>query len=307
MQKSQHTLRFDDKVAVVTGAGSGLGRVYALELARRGAKVVVNDLGVSVKGESLSSKAADLVVNEIKSFGGEAVANYSSVEQGGSIVEFAVKHYGKIDILINNAGILRDVTIQKMTDADWDVIIAVHLTGAFALAKAAWKHMRQNKYGRIINTSSTSGLYGNFGQSNYAAAKLGLHGLTQTLGKEGDKNNIKVNTIAPFAGSRMNKDLWNEVMMKKFVPEKVVPLVMFLCHEKNEENGALFELGAGYMARLRWQRTEGVLFANGFTAEDLHGKWGEVVDFGRTNDYPLAMTDTLQRVMNLIEASKPKI
>jgi NAD(P)-dependent dehydrogenase (short-subunit alcohol dehydrogenase family) len=303
MQKSQHALRFDDKVAIVTGAGSGLGRVYALELAKRGAKVVVNDLGVSLKGEGLNSKAADLVVSEIKSFGGEAVANYSSVEQGASIVEFAVKHYGKIDILINNAGILRDVTLQKMTDADWDVIISVHLTAAFTLAKAAWKH----KYGRIINTSSTSGLYGNFGQSNYAAAKLGLHGLTQTLGKEGDKNNIKVNTIAPFAGSRMNKDLWNEVTMKKFNPEKVVPLVMFLCHEKNEENGALFELGAGFMARVRWQRAEGVLFPDGFTAEDLMIKWGEVVDFGRSNDYPLAMTDTLQKVMNLIEASKPKI
>lgn len=307
MQKSQYALRFDGKVAIVTGAGTGLGRAYALELARRGAKVVVNDLGVSVKGENLSAKNADLVVGEIKAFGGEAVANYNSVEQGDKIVEFAVKVYGGIDIVINNAGILRDVTLQNMSNEDWDLVIRVHLKGSFLLAKAAWKHMREKKYGRIINTSSVSGMHGSFGQANYAAAKLGLFGLSQTLGKEGDRNNIKVNTIAPLALSRMNADLWDENLKKVFVPEKIVPLVMFLCHENNQENGALFEVAAGYIARVRWERTEGVLMANGFTGEDLLNKWTEVADFGRNNDYPLAMTDTLQRVMNLVESSKPKI
>ena len=300
-------LRFDNRVAIVTGAGSGLGRAYALDLAKRGAKVVVNDLGVSRSGEGSSLRAADAVVQEIKSSGGEAVGNYDSVEFGGKIVETAIKSYGRVDIIINNAGILRDVSMLKMTDKDWDLIMSVHLKGAFAMCKAAWPYMREQKYGRIINTSSSSGIYGNFGQGNYAAGKLGLFGFSQTLAKEGDKYNIRVNAIAPSAASRMTEDVMAKELLDLLLPEKVVPVVVYLSHEKNEENGGLFEIGGGFVSRLRWQRAEGSFFPGQFTAEDVFGKWNELTDFTRTCDYPLAMTDTLQTAMNLIEKFKPKL
>lgn len=300
-------LRFDNRVAIVTGAGGGLGRAYALELAKRGAKVVVNDLGVSRTGEGASSKAADLLVEEIKSNGGVAIPNYDSVEQGHKIVEAAVKAFGRIDIIINNAGILRDVSVQKMTDRDWDMVIAVHLKGAFILVKAAWKYMREQKYGRIINTSSSSGLYGNFGQANYSAAKLGLHGLTQTLAKEGDKYNIRCNTIAPSAASRMTQDIFTPDLHELLVPEKVVPLVTYLVHEVCNENGGLYEVAGGYIGKLRWQRSQGVFYPGTFTAEDVKAKWNEAGNFDGNNDYPSALTDTLQKVMKFIEISKPKI
>jgi NAD(P)-dependent dehydrogenase (short-subunit alcohol dehydrogenase family) len=170
-------LRFDNKVAIVTGAGAGLGRAYALLLASRGAKVVVNDLGASVSGEG-ASKAADVVVNEIKKAGGVAVANYDSVEFGDKIVKTAVDAFGTVDIVINNAGILRDVSFLKMSDADWDLIMKVHLKGSYSVARAAWNIMREKGFGRIINTGSSSGLYGSFGQVNYSAAKMAMHGFS---------------------------------------------------------------------------------------------------------------------------------
>lgn len=181
-------LRFDGKVAIVTGAGGGLGKVYALMFAARGAKVVVNDLGGSFKGEGASSKAADLVVDEIKKAGGEATANYDSVEFGEKIVQTALDAYGTVDIIVNNAGILRDVGFHKMSQQDWDLIYTVHLKGTYALCKAAWNVMREKKYGRIVNVASAAGIYGNFGQANYSAAKLGILGLSQTLAREGKKN-----------------------------------------------------------------------------------------------------------------------
>ena len=171
-------LRFDDKVAIVTGAGAGLGREYALLLASRGAKVVVNDLGGSFKGEGANAKAADKVVEEIKSKGGIAVANYDSVEFGEKIVKTAVDAFGTVDIVINNAGILRDISFQKMSELDWDLIMKVHLKGSFSVSRAAWNIMREKNYGRIINTSSSAGLYGSFGQVNYSTAKMGLHGFS---------------------------------------------------------------------------------------------------------------------------------
>jgi NAD(P)-dependent dehydrogenase (short-subunit alcohol dehydrogenase family) len=300
-------LRFDNRVAIVTGAGAGLGRAYALELAKRGAKVLVNDLGVTRAGEETSSRAADQVVQEIRAAGGEALGNYDSVEFGSKIVEAAVKAFGRVDIIINNAGILRDVSMLKMTSKDWDLIMTVHLKGAFSLSKAAWPYMRKNGFGRIINTSSSSGIYGNFGQANYATGKLGLFGMTQTLAKEGDKYNIKVNAIAPSAASRMTEDVMSKEILSLLTPEKVVPLVMFLCHEKNQENGGLFEVAGGFIARLRWQRAQGSFFSGEFTPEDVVEKWAEVTGFDRVNDYPLAMTDTLQTAMNLIEKFKPKL
>ncbi|KAI8882406.1 NAD(P)-binding protein [Backusella circina FSU 941] len=196
-------IRYDGKVAIVTGAGGGLGKAYALYFSRRGASVVVNDLGVSNKGDGSSTKAADVVVDEILKQGGKAVANYNSVEEGAKIVDTALKAFGRIDIVINNAGILRDKSFARMSDSDWDLIQAVHVKGSYAVTKAAWPHMKKQKYGRIIMTASAAGLYGNFGQANYSAAKLALASFSASLAKEGIKDNIHCNTIAPMAASRM--------------------------------------------------------------------------------------------------------
>ncbi|MEE4249348.1 MAG: SDR family NAD(P)-dependent oxidoreductase, partial [Alcanivoracaceae bacterium] len=196
-------LRFDDRVVVVTGAGNGLGKSHALEFARRGARVIVNDLGGSAFGDGASKTAADQVVEEIAAAGGEAVANHDSVTYGDRIIECALDNFGRIDVVINNAGILRDKSFHNMTEEDWDLVYNVHVKGAFKISHAAWPHLREQEYGRLIFTASAAGIYGNFGQANYSMAKLGLHGLAQTLAIEGAKKNIVVNTIAPIAGSRL--------------------------------------------------------------------------------------------------------
>ena len=259
MDKGQ--LRFDNRVVVITGAGNGLGKEYALAFASRGAKVyflskvVVNDLGGDMKGQSTGSNAADKVVEEIKKNGGVAVANYDSVEYGDKIIATAMQAFGRVDVVINNAGILRDVSMVKMTELDWDLIIKIHMKGTFSVSKAAWNVMRAQGYGRIINTSSGSGLYGSFGQANYSAAKLGINGFTLTLAKEGEKNNIRVNSIAPVAASRMTETVIPPAALAMLKAEYVVPLVQYLCHESCEETGSVFEVAAGYIAKLRWQRT----------------------------------------------------
>jgi len=247
-------LRFDNKVAIVTGAGNGLGRSYALLLASRGAKVVVNDLGGGVSGQNDKSAArpADVVVDEIKKAGGVAVANYDSVEFGDKIVKTAVDAFGTVDIVINNAGILRDASFVKMSELDWDLIMKVHLKGAFSVTKAAWNIMREKNYGRIINTGSSSGIYGSFGQVNYATAKLGLWGFTQSIAKEGEKRNIKCNCIAPLAGTRMTATVMPKEVIDKLSPEFVAPFVAYLCHDSVPDSGALYEVGAGYIAKQRW-------------------------------------------------------
>lgn len=255
-------LRFDGKVAIVTGAGNGLGKTYALLLASRGAKVVVNDLGRGVKGDEDKDAVApaDLVVAEIKKNGGQAVANYDSVEFGEKIVKTAVDAFGTVDIVINNAGILRDISFQKMKELDWDLIMKVHLKGAYSVTRAAWNIMREKKYGRIVNTGSSAGIYGSFGQVNYATAKLGLWGFTQSLAKEGEKRNIRANCIAPLAGTRMTATVMPQEVVDMLKPEYVAPFTCFLCHESCEDNGGLFEVGAGYIARQRWQRSAGVQY-----------------------------------------------
>jgi NAD(P)-dependent dehydrogenase (short-subunit alcohol dehydrogenase family) len=200
--------RFDDRVAIVTGAGAGLGRMYAMLLASLGAKVVVNDLGGSLDGggpDSSGERPADVVVREIKAAGGEAVANYDSCVEGEKVVATAIAAYGRIDIVINNAGILRDVSFHKMTDKDFSLVHLVHVKGAFSVTRAAWPHMREARYGRVVNITSVNGLYGAFGQANYSSAKSAMVGFTKTLAKEGAKRNIKVNVLAPGAGSRMTK------------------------------------------------------------------------------------------------------
>lgn len=226
-------MRFDNKVAIITGAGNGLGRVYAHFLAARGAKVVVNDLGGSVSGvaQSEQKRPADVVVDEIKKAGGQAVANYDSVEFGDKIVKTAVDAFGTVDIVINNAGILRDISFMKMTELDWDLIMKVHLKGAYSVTRAAWNIMREKGYGRIINTGSSAGIFGSFGQANYATAKLGLWGFTQSLAKEGEKRNIKVNCIAPLAGTRMTETVMPKEVVDALKPEFVAPFVAYLSHD----------------------------------------------------------------------------
>jgi len=207
-------LRFDGRVAIVTGAGGGLGRSHALMLAARGAKVVVNDLGGSAHGDGKSSSAADKVVDEIRAMGGEAVANYDSVENGTAIVQTALDAFGTVDIVINNAGILRDVSFQKMTQGDWDIVQRVHLNGSMSVSHAAWPIMREKGYGRIVMTTSAAGIYGNFGQANYCAAKLGILGLAHCLAEEGRGKNIFVNTIAPIAASRLTETIMPPALLE---------------------------------------------------------------------------------------------
>lgn len=184
------------------------------------------------------------------------MANYDSVEFGEKIIKTATDNYGKVDILINNAGILRDISFQKMKDLDWDLIMKVHMKGSYSCTRAAWNIMREQKYGRIINTASAAGLYGSFGQVNYSAAKLGLHGFTMALAREGEKRNIRVNTIAPLAASRMLETVMPPDVLANLKPALVVPLVAWLTHDSCEESGSVFEVGGGYAAKLRWQRTE---------------------------------------------------
>ena len=247
-------VRFDGKVAIVTGAGNGLGRTYALLLASRGAKVVVNDLGGSVTGtnQADAKHAADAVVDEIKAAGGQAVANKDSVEFGDKIVKTAVDAFGTVDIVINNAGILRDISFQKMKELDWDLIMKVHLKGAFSVTRAAWNIMREKNYGRIINTGSNAGIFGAFGQVNYSTAKLGLWGFTQSLAKEGAKRNIRANCIAPLAGTRMTATVMPKEVVDALAPDFVAPFVAYLASDQCDENGGLYEVGAGFIAKQRW-------------------------------------------------------
>ena len=272
-------LRFDDRVVVITGAGQGLGRSHALEYARRGAKVVVNDLGGSTKGDGSSSSVAQAVVDEIRGAGGEAVANTDSVEQGDKIVQTALDSFGRVDVVVNNAGILRDASFGKMSDEDWDLIYRVHLLGSFKVTKAAWPHMREAAYGRIIMTTSVAGIYGNFGQANYSACKLALFGLAQTLALEGASKNILVNTVGPTAGSRLTASVLPKEVTDALKPEYVTPAVILLTHASATMTGKLFEVGGGWVSQTRWEQTQGVFFQDDFDAEDLAARWPEVTSF----------------------------
>ena len=245
-------LGFDGKVAIITGAGGGLGRSHAIDLARRGALIVVNDLGGASDGTGHSETAAQKVVDEITAAGGEAVASYDSVataEGGANIVKTAVDAFGRVDIIINNAGILRDASFKNMTPDEVNPVLDVHLRGAFYVTQPAWQLMRDQGYGRIVNTSSGAGIFGNFGQANYGAAKMGLVGFTRVLAVEGAKSNIKVNAIAPVAKTRMTEELLGAAA-DKLAPELVTPVVTYLAHEDCPVSGEVYSVGGGRVARI---------------------------------------------------------
>jgi 3-hydroxy-3-methylglutaryl CoA synthase/NAD(P)-dependent dehydrogenase (short-subunit alcohol dehydrogenase family)/putative sterol carrier protein len=294
--KEEVKIRFDDRVAIVTGAGGGLGRVYALELARRGAKVVVNDFGGGKDGRGGGERsAADKVVEEIRALGGEAVANYESVATPGggeAIVECALKAFGRVDILINNAGILRDKTLAKMEPESWDGVMEVHLKGAYNVTRPAFLKMREQGYGRIVLTSSAAGLYGNFGQTNYSAAKMGLVGFMNTLKLEGEKHNIEVNTVAPIAGTRLTEGVLPPEVFEKLKPEFIAPLVLYLSSEGCRENGMIFNAGMGYFNRVGIVTGPGAFIGEGKSVpsvEDIQQYWDAINDLSGAQEYPNAV------------------
>ena len=272
-------LGYDGKVAIITGAGGGLGKQHALLLASRGARVVVNDLGGSVSGEGADKGPAENAAQEIRDLGGEAVSDSNSVstpEGGEAIVQTALDAYGRVDIVINNAGILRDKTFHNMTADLLEPVIDVHLKGAFYVTRPAWVKMREQGYGRIVNTSSGSGVLGNFGQSNYGAAKMALVGLTRVLANEGAKYNIKVNAIAPIARTRMTEELMGAAA-EKLDPELVSPLVAWLVHEDVPVTGEIYTVGGGRVARFFIGMTHGY-YNPKLTLEDVRDHFDEIRD-----------------------------
>jgi len=289
------SIRFEGKVAIVTGAGGGLGRAHALELARRGAKVVVNDLGGSVDGSGGSSEAAKKVVAEIKAAGGQALANGASVTDDVGVVGLVkqtLDAWGRVDILINNAGILRDKSFAKMEVKDFEFVLDVHLIGSVKVTKAVWETMKAQQYGRIVMTSSSSGLYGNFGQTNYGAAKLGLVGFMNTLKLEGQKDNIRVNALAPVAGTRMTENLMPPQAMEMLKAEYVTPGVIYLVSEE-APTGVILTAGGGAFALAQVIESPGAFLGrDGLTAERVADAWPKIADMTRAKPYFMGSEQT---------------
>ncbi|XP_076244518.1 peroxisomal multifunctional enzyme type 2 [Calliopsis andreniformis] len=287
--KMPEELRFDGRVVIVTGAGAGLGRAYALLFASRGANVVVNDLGGGRHGDGSSTKSADAVVEEIKRNGGKAVANYNSVLDGAKIVQTAINAFGRVDVVVNNAGILRDKSFAKMSDTDWDLIQDVHLKGAFKTTQAAWPYFSKQNYGRVIVTCSNSGLYGNFGQANYSSAKMGLVGLANTLAIEGRKKNIHTNVIIPTAASRLTEDIMPPDVLEHLKPELIAPVVVWLCHEKCTENGSIIESAMGWAGKCHVIRASGTTLrqnlSDSVTPEDVEQRWSSITDMSSAKHF----------------------
>ena len=290
-------ITFDEQVAIVTGAGHGLGRSHALALAERGARVVVNDLGGSRDGTGASSEAAIAVVAEIEDAGGEAMANGADVTDPGAVeamVAATIQMWGRIDILVNNAGILRDKSFAKMEQSDFDLVVSVHLTGTAICTKAVWAHMRDQNYGRIVVTTSSSGLYGNFGQANYGAAKLGVVGLMNTRRVEGAKYDIRVNALAPVAFTRMTEDIIPDEAKALLNPEEVTPGVLFLVSE-DAPNGIVLAAGAGGFALTRIYETEGIwLPPDERTPETIAARFDEIRDPEGQQEYTGGTEQTMK-------------
>ncbi|MCL4241805.1 MAG: SDR family oxidoreductase [Dehalococcoidia bacterium] len=254
-------ISFEGQVALVTGAGAGLGRAYALDLAKRGAKVVVNDLGGDPHGQGADAAPARKVCDEIKAAGGEATPNFDSVSSydgGFNMVKTAIDTYGRLDVVICNAGILRDIAFHNMSEADWDAVFAVHIKGSFTVLRAAWPVFRQQSYGRVVLTTSSSGIYGQFGQANYGSAKTAMLGLMNVLKQEGAKYNVNVNTVAPVAGTRLTQTVMPQEMVERLKPELVVPAVTWMVSKECQDSGIIIEAGAGNYNRASIVKGPGV-------------------------------------------------
>jgi NAD(P)-dependent dehydrogenase (short-subunit alcohol dehydrogenase family) len=281
-----------DRVVVVTGAGGGLGRQYALTLAKEGASVVVNDLGGARDGTGSGSSMADNVVAEIKDAGGRAVANYDSVaETAGAegIIKTALDEFGAIHGVVSNAGILRDGTFHKMSFENWDAVLKVHLYGGYNVIRAAWPHFREQSFGRVVVATSTSGLFGNFGQANYSAAKLGLVGLINTLAQEGAKYSIHANAVAPVAATRMTEDILPPEVLEKLKPEYVAPVVAYLCTEECPDNGSVFIVGGGSVQRAALFENAGPKFDSPPSVDDIAAHWSEITDLSAAKQATFAL------------------
>lgn len=305
-------IRFDDRVAIVTGAGAGLGKAYALELGRRGAKVVVNDLGGARDGSGNGSATpADEVVSEIKKLGGIAVANYdnvATVEGGESIVKAALDAFGSVDILINNAGILRDKSFIKMDPANWQAVLDVHLNGAYNVTRPAFAVMKEKGYGRIVMTTSAAGLYGNFGQTNYSAAKMGLVGLMNTLKLEGQEYDVKVNTIAPIAASRLTEDVLPPEFFEKLKPEFVVPMTIYLCSEGCPVTGNIYNAGMGFYNRVAMFTGPGAVLASDAgppSVEDIRDAAKKLSSVDKAREY-FQLNEQIGDVLTAFTAPPPE-
>jgi len=290
------------RVVIVTGGGNGLGRVYCLLFAKHGARVVVNDLADPMP-----------VVKEIRALGGQAVPIQAPAEEGEKVVKAAIDAYGRVDVVVNNAGILRDKAFVNMTDKEWQDVIRVHLGSTAAVSKAAWPHMIRQKYGRIINTTSPSGIYGNFGQANYATAKAAIIGFSKGLALEGAKHDIKVNTVAPNAGTAMTRTVMPEEIVQALKPEFVAPMVVLLGSDqcpspKSNDAAGLYEVGSGWQTETRWQRTPGASFASDVppTVEQLVARWNEVAEFTEKSDNPYTTADGMKVILRNLEARQKK-
>ena len=300
------TIDFKDKVAIVTGAGGGLGRSHALELSKRGAKVVVNDLGGSVDGSGGSSDAAEKVVKEIISSGGQAISNGSSVTDDNGVklmIDQTIDEYGRIDILINNAGILIDKSFSKMEINDFEKVLNVHLMGTVKPTKAVWEIMKEQNYGRILVTSSSSGLYGNFGQTNYGAAKLGLVGFMNTLKLEGQKYNVHVNALTPVAYTRMTANLMPPEAENLLTPESITPAAIYLVSDK-APNGTILCAGAGVYSVSKIMESDGLSLGLNATAEDIVSNWEKISNFNEAKSYNMGGEQTgkvFEKAMETIE------
>lgn len=286
-------VRFDGRTAIVTGAGGGLGRSHALLFASRGANVVVNDLGGTIDGRGSDESAAALVVQEIEAAGGRAVASFDGVdtaEGAANIVRTALDAFGRVDVVVNNAGILRDVSFAKMSVEDWQAVMRVHLDGTMFVSHAAWPHMRQAGYGRIVNTTSAAGLYGNFGQANYAAAKMGIVGLTKTLAQEGKKYDVRANVIAPVAKSRMTETILDAATLEKLEPKLVSPLVAYLSSDRCADSGQVYAVGGGYVSRVAVVEGQGTFFPGAeLTPEQIAASWEQINDLEEARPFDNAM------------------
>ena len=293
------TISFEGEVAIVSGAGNGLGRSHALQLAARGAKVVVNDFGGARDGTGGSSKAAEAVVVEIMEAGGEAIANGANVTDFGQVeamIAQAMAEWGRVDVLINNAGILRDKSFGKMAIEDWSTVIDVHLNGTAYCSRAVWNIMKEQNYGRIVNTTSTSGIYGNFGQANYGAAKCGVVGLMNTLHLEGAKNNIRVNCVAPTAATRMTEDIIPEAMLGQIAPQHVSPAVLYLASRKAPSRTVMLA-GAGCYSVAKLMESEGLYIAESErTPETIAAQFDAIADMANAREM-LAGNDHVMKII----------